>query len=393
MRIPFVLLLVAACSSDPKSNPVEVCATGQPLVAYRTGSTGWKTLQPNAKGRYVVPVTGDYELVRVGLLADGLTLTSYFASTAAETKPIDTCPEMRDTPVHVTGHLVGSGEVWMDGYGVSSMSGAFDLQVNPGTHDLLATSGYPTPITSPRVLIQRGRMISGPADLGKIDLSTGTALTNVPVTITNATGSLFTNVFLSTTVNDLATVSTSSDATASVVPDSLLQAGDKQWVDVGENNRFAGVLYTGAGTKTSFTLPPALTGVTFSAGNTTASWASLPEPYSIAELQLFSSSSLELVAATKGWLDKHGATSLAFPTDVPGFQASWMVTSPEDATSRSGSTTGTTSPTTRSSGLRILRARGRRPHSACARCNMRCGRRRNGRIHSPVSTMKRPVRG
>ena len=116
--------------------------------------------------------------------------------------------------------------------------------------------------------------------------------------------------------------------TAGVLPTSIVHGGDQQTISVYAGNQSATYVYHG--TAPSFALPPPLTGITFGADNTSASWSSLPSPNSGVSLFAYSldtAGGFEDLEASKGWLDAHQATSIAMPTDVPGWQPSWTLAS------------------------------------------------------------------
>jgi hypothetical protein len=300
------------------------------VAVYREGSGAWKPVPaPNSKGRSVLPVSDDYEIATVDMYPGGSVFTTITASTVAETKPIDACPEMQQTTVDVTAQLNGSGMAWLDGFGFTPDStGKLDMMVNPGTHDLVATSAYPSPDGSGRFVIQRGMTITGAMDVGTIDLTNGVPFTPVPLTVTGGSGTPTLDVSLETDINDYAYVSsTSAMSSALVVPQSQLKSTDKQWIYVWSGDSSAQAKFTG--NQTTFALPPALTGITFSPSGTSASWTTLPSDYSGAYMFAFDTTVATAfeIDATKGWLDAHPTTSFAAPTDIPGFQAGWAVMS------------------------------------------------------------------
>jgi hypothetical protein len=316
------VLLLAACggSDNPK---VEVCAVGQTLLGYRAGSGPWQAAPAPVNGRHVLPVDGDYEFVTVTAYAGGAS-TYYYAGTAAETLPIDDCGEDRTVPpVHVTAQLPDSDtELSVDG---NTMSGpTVDLDITPGTHDVLVTNATLSANADPRVLLQRDVVFDAAKDLGALDPATGIKLESVPVTVAQGPAGLSTTVYLQLNVNDFAEASRSDTSTAQVVPQSALRSGDEQDIYVFGGSGAIVVKYKR--TAPSVTWPAAVTGVTFT--GTTAAWTTLPEPYTGVYTYSFSSdfSKFQYASATKGWLDAHQQKTLAFPTDVPGFMASWTVT-------------------------------------------------------------------
>ena len=195
-------------------------------------------------------------------------------------------------------------------------------------HDLIAKS------TTNRLLIRRSVAITR-ADRGPrrgCGVAGGTAMTAVPLTINRLSGSetlyTFHDILLA---HDFAFFSGSS-TTLHTAPPSLLVPQDFQFLGVqaltATSNRSAFTVFTG--TENTFTLMPALTGITFAAtgGVMAASWGALPT-YTNLSLGVFTSvnarDSRQSAAVSKSWLDATATTRLAVDVDPPGMDPAWKI--------------------------------------------------------------------
>jgi hypothetical protein len=324
-NLAFVLL--AACSgSDPA--PLEFDVTGPPpaLFAYRDGSGAWQTATGDAAGHYMLKVTDDYQVV-VACIEDGAIESSLVSATvedgprqsAACDAPV---PESTTTYL-VTGTMKQPGTVFAGGIDESATPNwTIHLDVPPGTHDVVAIDDRH------RMLMRRRLAIAGATTLDPIDLTGALTMMPIRLQIANAgSDSVDTSSGLST-ANGAYTMSSSS-AKVWMVPASLLESGDVQHVAAfgDDGHQFRVVLSTFTGSETSFTLPDAVTGVTF--GTATASWSAMPAAYDDATLVLDQTreqtETVQSVRATKRWLAATHATKLTFDAQPPGFQTAWNV--------------------------------------------------------------------
>jgi hypothetical protein len=355
-KILFVVI-VAACSGGshatptldatpdgaaPATNEVAIHYVGDPLslIAYRDGSGPWQTPDEPSAGNYVLHVTNHYQLVLVckGTLGDGsvdvnATLYAYTLADGAQQREYCFANASSSTSAVVSGLMRQAGTVAMG----TSESGAttgpwsYMLDVDPGTHDLLATADS-------RMVLRRDLAISTAASEPVIDVSTaeGVAMSSVPLALSGIASddTLFTATSLVTANEPFLPISSSSTTTLTLPPASELESADQVdiYVDAashaGDLAIDRGLLATYAGTA-SFVVPAPLTGITFSGagGGTRATWSPLPELDAL-ELSITTQNAPYLnqyVLASASWLSATGATSLSFDAMPPGFDPSWIV--------------------------------------------------------------------
>jgi hypothetical protein len=315
-------------------NLVQLEFFGTPdLIEYRDGNGPW-VVPTMVSGVYQLHVTDDYQVVAACSFSslagneDSEQLNATFGDGATQFM-FCSGSSSPGTTFAVTGQMLQPGNVQMQDTAMGATSPwSFSLNVSAGTHELVA-------IGATKMLIRRNLALSAATAVPDVDVTTaGTAFTSATATVIGAdpTDSVHIQSGLFTG-NDFATLSDTTDKTIIYAPNSLIAANDGPQLQLQVTNMantVARSVFTyGPTSATMFTLPTVLTGVTF--GSTepiTASWGTLPD-YSTAEVLAFGgtqSSFLEqYVSATKAWLDKTGATSLAFQSDAANYNPAWNV--------------------------------------------------------------------
>jgi hypothetical protein len=318
----------AAIDSPAPKTPVavelDVYGPAPVLVAYRDGAGAWQTPTGDA-GRYSLTVTDDYQVVVACNENGDIQSTQISATVDDGSRQYAFCMDESGNntpPVAVTGSMKQPGTVYLQNV-VDSTTPNWNvsLDVTPGTHDLVAVDNQH------RILMRRGLDLTTAATLDPIDLTGAPMMTAYSLQIANAgTDSISTFLDLMTSNDDVQWSSQTAEIWGP--PASLVGSSDFQYVSAiafaGNAYRWDGHELTG--TETSFTLPDALTGVTFSGAS--AGWTTLPT-YDKVELDLESGNGQNTISqsvqATKRWIDAKHATSLAFDAQPPGYQASWNV--------------------------------------------------------------------
>jgi hypothetical protein len=317
-------------------NLVQLDFLGTPdLIEYRDGTGPW-VVPAMVSGVYQLHVTDDYQVVAACSFSavagneDSEQLNATFGDGASQFMfcSSDSSP---GTTFAVTGQMLQPGSVQIGSTAMGTTSPwSFSLDVAAGTHELVA-------IGTTKMLIRRNLALSAATTVPDVDVTTdGTAFTPLTATVNGADPTDSVRIRSGWyTGDDFATLSDTTDKTIIYAPNSLIAANDEPELQLQVTNMTDTVersIFTfGPSTATNFTLPPVLTGITF--GSTepiTASWGTLPD-YSTAELVAFGgtqSSFLEQnVSATKAWLEKTGATSLAFQSDAANYNSAWNVPS------------------------------------------------------------------
>jgi hypothetical protein len=302
------------------------------FAAYRDGTGAWRTPVAIGPGRYTFGATNDYTFVAVCGSAQAGYDTEVRAATVADgTSPLMFCFDL-STPatVDVTGTMDQAGTVDMSDEASSTTAPwTFDLKVAPGTHDLTAIGA------TGRMLMRRNQSIGSSATEPTIDVvADGTAMTTVALTVSNAMSdeAISHEVDLSTQ-NDYAVLEQVDGTTARFAPAALLEPTDDQTVRVRADSsgsvRSISASYA-AGDGTAFTLPPRLSGISFTrsaGGAVTASWSATLPDYADVDLYVDGGATVfdnSHVQATASWALTTSATSVSFDTSaIPGYDASW----------------------------------------------------------------------
>jgi hypothetical protein len=355
-----VLLVVAlgACAANTHEVQIDLPQVfTTDLVVYRDGVGTWETPTVRADNTFTIEVTDDFQVVAALDAGSGEIITWELAATAGEGTHwiIDEsdpyfAPECSSIPafamggdwVAVTGSMLQAGQVSTQPWCESSTTQPwnFGLQSFPGSLDLIATDPFDS--ATHRVLIARGEVIDGPAVVPDLDLSAGISLVPIHVDVYKPDVATTTvEVILTTTapysaaiISMASGITTASTQTTSalVAPPMMLQPTDTQLLVFHApgalgSDRAAQTIVSGQDVALELVPPPV---VTYAPGDgDVATWgAPLAPRFTSVDFDLRGESqpwSWQHVTATKGWLDTHDATSLAFETDVPGYQPAWSV--------------------------------------------------------------------
>jgi hypothetical protein len=287
------------------------------FIMYRDGKGSWTVPQEVEPDVFELHITNAYEVVAVcGSLTsfDASLLRRTFSDGA--TAFVVCISNLSFAPVLelVTGRMEQAGEVFLYDYD-RSVSGPWDFQVQvpPGTHDLIAVGA--TGIT-----IRRDLAITEPGTLPTIDLAQeGAALATTAFSVNSLDGeSVSSSIFLET-ANSFAII----DGTGSQLrgpPSSLLLPTDRRdaWIDVNAPKTHRSISTTYTGIQSVFQLLPFVEGVTFSYPDRTltASFTELP-PFDEIALSFFDyGAGHQRVEVTKSWLEANQRSYIAFD-DVP----------------------------------------------------------------------------
>ena len=299
------------------------------LFMYRDGQGTWQMPQASGLGKYKLQVTNDYEVVLVcasggafQAMLQGLTIadgaTQYLFCSA---------PSASGATVDVTGTLAEAGTIDVGGAAqtTTAANASFDLQVAPGTHDLVAYD-------ADHIYVSRDQAIAAATALGTVDIDgAGSAMTALPLVIGNVGTDHLETQLQWLLANDFANL-VGSSTTLETPPASLVMQNDYEFLDVSAIGtgtfRDGSVFFTNV--DPGFTLPDVLTGVDFTATPTavTATWGTVPAYDS---LNLFidggtvSALQQQMVTVSQSWVQATGATSLTFDAMPPGYDASWQV--------------------------------------------------------------------
>ena len=355
---------------------VETAHDPPDFIAYRDGTSSWRSPQPHTGGAYAahhyeLDVTSEYEVVAVWIdptfgtafaselratTDDGTRWLLGGSATDLDTADIETSyPSTQgdcvspDAPSSISGSVIASGtmaqagqisiggECTASGSGLSSWS--YRLSVLPGVHDVIATD--PMWATSPHVAITRSLTIDADRTMPTIDLAVdGQPLEATTITVTNtgAAGDAIplTNQLDLLTATSAATLGMGDDRGTSashvvwIAPPSLLERTDTQRLTISvsdPSNALRQAVTTHPAETSVFELLSVPTVFYFPGGAVdTAHWGELDVRAEAVDFSTVSSLNAagETITATARWLDRHG-TSLAFDTDVPGFDVGWAV--------------------------------------------------------------------
>ena len=350
MKRTAMLVLVAACSTNPHDGPViilpdaaspdapvtttlttvvvDIAGTTPTLIEYRDGKGQWTVPEMVFMQRYELDVTNDYDLVVV--CADGIGGfdAERLLATASDGPTMElgcnSGPAATGTTVTVNGQMNQPGTVWLDNSATSMTAPwTYHVDVPTGMHDLVATDNT-------RLVLRRGIDISVPSTEPVIDLDANSvALTPVPVSVTNVADddTLTTETYLETQY-ELSQLAFVPGATAETLPSAMMQANDFQLsVTAASNDEYDRWAYAQQPSTGSLELLPRLSGVTceIDADRTLATFSALP---TVDEVDLYVTGTAtqgQHVVATPAWIAATGSASIGFDTAIPSYQASWHI--------------------------------------------------------------------
>ena len=334
--------VVGCDDGEPPAEPVaiEITADKAPaLVAYRDGLDGeWQTATRKSPTSFEAEVTGPYVIAAACEdLTTGTFTTWQFARTPDDERKVTVqCDPAAPSTHAITGHMVQAGLVQLGGERDSSTTADwdFELAAPSGTYDLMAR-------TDDRFVLRRAISITGDHPIATdldVDGQDGAALADVAFTVTNAAAAETVTASVSL---GKAGQKSSFDiyegpiATAKVVPDAALIESDAQSVALvatadKESRSLRRPFRVGG--QTAYTLPAALTGVTWKQadGNLEVSWGTLAQPAALvvnlsgasADGSKHQNHSLDLsqrfVAAT-------ALTRATVDTRIEGYKPEWKI--------------------------------------------------------------------
>jgi hypothetical protein len=314
-------------------NLVQLYFSGTPdLIEYRDGTGPW-VVPALSNQQYQLHVTDDYQVVVAcsfsGLAGntDSEQLNATFGDGAMQ---FMFCQSGSTGVTYAaTGQMLQPGSVDMEDTAKGTTSPwSFSLNVSAGMHELVA-------VGATKMLVRRNLSVTAATAVADVDVAmAGTVFPTATATVAGADPSDTIEIQSAWfTGHDSAMLSDTKDLTLIQPPNSLIAANDEPELQVEVTNTAntvtRSIFVAGPEAGTTFTLPPVLTGVTFGASSpVSATWGTLPE-YTTVNVVAFGgtqSAFLEQrVNATKGWLDKTGATSLAFQSDAPHYDPAWNV--------------------------------------------------------------------
>lgn len=344
MRRLVGVLLVAACGDDgavtpdaetgppdaevPGANEVTVLAFDIEHIWYRNGRGAWQVPEQDAFGDYVLRVSDDYQIVAACDDETGFAVSQTSGRFLDGSFAFVACFLLGPPPPpgsQISGHMVQAGDVFMDGR-ASSTTAEWDfvLDVEPGTHDLIAIDG-----TS--ALIRRGLSITGDTTLPTIDVEVeGDGLVGVPYLLDGVEpGDTVTPQVTWFTDNGYAWIEgTPFELVAP--PPSLVDANDGLDVDISAETattlRSVGTAFEPGQSSYQLELLPVITRLSWALDGDVleASWSTLPD-YLDMNVMLIAGSSVQHVSASRSWIELHGATSLGFDAMPPDYDPGWRV--------------------------------------------------------------------
>ena len=358
-----VLCPLAACTSSFRSMHITVETDVPPAaVAVRDQtSDGWRAVPSAGTSTFDLTVAGAYQ-VAVACVFEA-TGDVYIAGDArAPSDPplvLHSCrvPTHNPSAPVVSGAMVNPGQVNLGNTGDFSITPnwSFVLRTEPGAYDLVLLDedalGGP-----PRIALRRALMVTGDVDLGTIDFAQdpGLALVQTWFTTTNLPSDELLTPSLALSIGTTAAFApTQLDLPlghaaavrwgASLVPDSALQATDRQIASLtaSATTTIADVLRetlrvverdVRTGETAPFTLPEPIGPVTFEMAphRLTATWSTLGD-YTGVSLEMVSvprdSSPIRshTLTLSRGFLDEVGTSAMLDVTEIPGFRGDWQV--------------------------------------------------------------------
>jgi hypothetical protein len=294
---------------------------------YRDGSGPWTTPEQVTPGNFELHITDTYEVVAVCGDPTSLVDTQQIRRTFADgDSAFILCfgagfGPSSPTAVTMRGEMQQPGTIFFDDQVSSAVAPwSFNLQVEPGTHDLIA-------IGSSSVVIRRDQVVSDAAALPPIDL----AVEGAPLVVrrfsvnARADESLASQLDLSTSHEHAILAGTG--ASIAVPPSTLLHPEDsmRAWVDAKADTTYRATSIAFTGTQSSFSLLPILDQVAYSYGSRTisANWAALPTA-TLVSLEVYGRSTQALWASQR-WIEATGSTHLSFDTLPPDYDPRWHV--------------------------------------------------------------------
>ena len=313
------------------------------LIAFRDGPAGaWRTpIAAAESGSYQFVVHGPYTVVDV-CTYPGAAVTLALSRTPDDPHDLNmSCSSGDPVPLsHVTGSMGVSGFVSVGPRSaLARFDGAFEVQVADGIYDVIARDASPISFMD-RVAIRRNVVIAGDTMVTPaIDVAAeGIAMTYAEPRVTGlAAGETLAMTGVLHTPTAMTNVTYPSCPCVHVLPDAALGPGDTQSIEIVASTNTA-TKFTQRkitrryveGTSVVFVLPPALpVQYTTSAGLPIATWSNLPPfdrlQFSIGQTVLNNAglAVMHTVDLSPSYVAAIGATSVAFDTNLPGYDPAW----------------------------------------------------------------------
>jgi hypothetical protein len=307
-----------------------VHVTGEPRVlAARTGTT-WQPTERDRDGDGAFCAADAYEVLWI--CEDRQLAVDRCAATVDELDRLDLAdctPSGQMIPV--TGTLAQAAAITLGPQTETHSQGDFAVRVAAGTYDLVVTNTVLQSPDVPLAYVRRGLEVREPTHLGSIDLAgMGAPMRPVAFEVRNQLpgDSIYTDTELRTS-RGYSVTSYESDA-AYLVPDELLDDGDRQYVVVeasttGRGRAVSREVST-ADTQVVLELPDLPQNVTFApTGGGRFTWPAIAgTDYASVQTYLYQLPALDQLSfrATRGWIRLRGLETFDIAPDHPAFDAS-----------------------------------------------------------------------
>jgi hypothetical protein len=339
------MVVVASCGDNnivycDHGRAIELTTTS-PFVEYRDGAGEWLVPERIDDRRYVLCVDDDYVVLTECQDAVLPATVLWQQSATVEDGPsmeIFACGFFGDPPpeLHeVTGEVARAGTLTV-GYTTDFSSiGPWHYQIGTfGPVDIVATDNVQ--LTAPQAIvgIRRGIQVDADTEQRLFDLATeGIPMVPIELPIPNldpAERLSLHNEWI--TPNAFAPISMSSTTTFLTVPDELVAVDDLQqidfWTSLGTRGR--GFVTYWPGEPDLSLLPLLPDDITFDkqSNSQSASWNELPSSYTDLSLRVQTRDIVHTIRASRSWIERTGATSLALDRSSPHFDPGWSIPSP-----------------------------------------------------------------
>lgn len=304
---------------------------GAGLVLYREGANGpWQTPTLLKAGTYEGHVSGPYT-VMVVCPFEGTASTGLSSQTLDDNHMTWIGCLFQQPPNFLSGSMVQPGRVTAGDSGQSSTQAnwSFDLEVYPGTHDVVANSAE-------RIAVQRSVVVTGDRTVPTIDLvSQGFAFLPAQVTVTNPLpgDTMRAQTYLQT-LRTFAILG-SRPLPALIVPPQAMLPGDQQSTSYRASNvdgnanitRFLRRAPSPGAQQPPVTFGSHFTGLSVGPdgnGDLRASWTALHSDVTYFTASDFLGNFFDH-AVSKSYLDATGGHGITLGTQAPGFLPEWRL--------------------------------------------------------------------
>jgi len=296
-------------------------------VRYRDRNGPWTIPEQPSRGQYALHITDTYEAIAVcgdpAALVDSQQIRRTYADGATAFILCYGSGLGPSSPTAVTmrGHMEQPGSIFFDGQ-ASSATGpwSFNLQVEPGAHDLIA-------IGTTNMVIRRDQVVSDAAALPAIDLAQeGTPVSIRRFSVNSRADEIIDSQLDLSTANEHAIIA-GTGASLIVPPSSLVRPEDsmRAWVDAAADSSYRATSSAFTGTQSSFSFLPILDQVAYSYGSRriSANWVTLPLSTSVS-LEIYGRTT-QAIWASQRWIAANGTQHLSFDSIPPDYDPHWLV--------------------------------------------------------------------